>query len=125
MGDHYAATNEDIPELCRLLAEIAQFGSELLEASVVKKSDPSSRVIHESCIDAVASVEIEGFEFNDIEDAYRIHYLVRKHPRVTNIMHSMTEGHTEDFFSAWRLTNDNDLEIFNPDQCTQIIFDVP
>ena len=124
MGDHYAVSDENIADLCRLLAEIAQFGSELLEVSVKKRSSPSSWVILEKCIDSVATVEIEGFEFNDAEDAHRVYYLARKHPRMTNIMHSMTEGHTEDFFSAWR-AGTNESGVFDPDGYTQIIFDIP
>lgn len=124
MGDHYAVSHENIADLCRLLAEVAQFSSELLEISVKKRSAPSSWVILEECIDSVATVEIEGFEFNDQEDAHRVYYLARKHPRMTNIMHSMTEGHTEDFFSAWR-TDTNESSVFDPDDYTQIIFDVP
>lgn len=124
MGDHYAASSEDIVVLCRLLAEIAQFSSEFLEVSVIKNSASSSWVILEECIDSIATVEIEGYVFNDIEDAWRIDYLARKHPRLTNIMHSMTEGHTEDFFSAWRSKTDKD-EGFDPDKYTQIIFDIP
>lgn len=122
-GDNFPKPDFDIYEHCRLFLEIAQLQSELLEASIEKHSTTSfdldqefTRHVHE--------VEIDGVQFHDKEDWYRIGYLARKHPTPTNILHIMSEGHVEDFFGSWRVQEDMPNS-FNPDDNWRILFDVP
>lgn len=110
--------------LCELLADLAQFNSELFEASLNKHGDPSSFRLLPTYLDKITSIEIDGHYFGDKEDAYRLDYLARKHPRPANLKHLMTEGHVEDFFGAW-FADDEHGELFNPDEMQQIIFDIP
>jgi hypothetical protein len=110
-----------------LLSEIAQFNSELLEKSVLKNTENNRKFIFEkSFIDKLSKVKIEGHIFFDKEDGYRLGYLKRKCTGIPNILFIMKEGHTEDFFGAWYCEElSEDLGLFNPDEDTQIIFDIP
>ena len=115
------AESERAIEMCRLLAEIAQFDSELLEASVDKKADASMFVLQASVLEPVRTVEIDGMVFKDYEDAYRLDYLSRKHPWPANLRHTITEGHVDDFFGAW-LSDSDEPGMFNPDESIRLIF---
>jgi hypothetical protein len=110
-----------------LLSEIVQFNSELLEKSVLKNAEQNRKFVFEnSFIDKLSKVEIDGHTFFDCEDARRLDYLRRKCIGIPNILFIMTEGHTEDFFGAWYCEElSEDLGLFNPDEDTQIIFDIP
>ncbi|WP_147273085.1 hypothetical protein [Billgrantia montanilacus] len=72
----------------------------------------------------VTDIVMEGVHFHDKEDWYRLGYLARKHPRPTNILHIMSEGHVEDFFGSWCAEDDNENSI-DPGEDWQILFDVP
>jgi hypothetical protein len=128
-GDHLARLELPLKtiDLCRLLAEIAQLQSEIFENSVSKHARAGFTIKHEH-FSLVCSKDIEGYSFDDHEDGYRLHYIQRKHPIPTNLLHMMSEGHVEDFFGSWcnneekRQQQDGD---FNPDQNWGIIFDVP
>jgi len=123
-GDGQIVERNRLLALCTLLAEIAQFNSELFEASLSKHADPKAFVLLPEYAEKIASVEIDGHYFGDQEDAYRLGYLARKHPYPANIQHLMTEGHVEDFFGAWHAGEDGD-DIFNPDEMWGLIFDIP
>lgn len=123
-GDDQVAERNRLLALCTLLAEVAQFNSELLEASLIRHADPKSFEILSEYAEIIASVEIDGHYFGDREDAYRLGYLARKHPHPANIQHLMTEGHVEDFFGAWHAGEDGE-ELFNPDESWGLIFDIP
>lgn len=110
--------------LCILLAEIAQFNSELFESSMLKHANPANFRLLSEYAAKIASFEIEGYYFGDNEDAYRLGYIARKQPYPVNMQQLMREGHVEDFFGAWVAKEEGD-ELFNPDEMQNIIFDIP
>lgn len=122
-GDDRVTEKNEFLSLCTLLAEIAQFNSELFEVSLFKNSEPSAFHLLPDYLDKISGIEIDGHYFGDREDAYRLEYLSRKYPLPENLLHIMTEGHVEDFFGAWYESDDEG--IFNPDAMLQIIFDIP
>jgi hypothetical protein len=126
-GDAIVEKTENFFSIATLLAEIAQFNSEILEASVEKNAVPSTFEFLDKYIENLTDISIEGVNFFDSEDLYRLDYLSRKFPKPPNILHTMTEGHVEDFFGAW--TPKEELEgddgLFDPDENWQIIFDIP
>ena len=122
-GDKFPKPEFDIYDYSRCFLEIAQFQSELLEASI-EKNVTDSFELDQEFTQHVTDVEIDGIHFHDNEDWYRIGYLVRKHPRPTNILHIMSEGHVEDFFGSW-CADEEDPNSFNPDEDWRILFDVP
>ncbi len=123
-GDSHVSETSDFIEMCTLLAEVAQFNSELFEASLLKNADPSTLLLDLPQLESLAAIEIDGHQFWDGEDAYRLGYLYRKHSRPANLLHLMTEGHVEDYFGAWHSGNDRS-DVFNPDDGWQTIFDIP
>jgi hypothetical protein len=122
-GDDKVSENNDFLWLCTMLSEIAQFNSELFEASLFKNGEPSSFQLLPEYLNKISGIEIDGHYFGDCEDAYRLGYLARKYPLPANLMHLMTQGHVEDFFGAWY--GGDDKSLFNPDDMQQIIFDIP
>jgi hypothetical protein len=112
-----------VMELCRLLAEVAQLQSEVFERSVGKHAKTGFS-LKPDYIRFVCSREIEGYSFDDREDAYRLDYIRRKHPFPTDLLHMMSEGHVEDFFGSWCAKEEED-GVFDPDDDWRIIFDVP
>lgn len=122
-GDDRVTEKNEFLWLCTLLAEIAQFNSELFEASLFKNGEPSGFQLLTDYLVAISGIEIDGHYFGDCEDAYRLDYLARKHPLPANLLHLMTEGHVDGFFGAWHEGDDEGL--FNPDEMHQIIFDIP
>jgi hypothetical protein len=123
-GDDQISEKNRFLSLCMLLAEVAQFNSELFEFSLLKHANPAHFRLLSEYAEKIASVEIDGHYFGDNEDAYRLGYLARKQPHPVNMQHFMKEGHVDDFFGAWVAKEDND-ELFNPDDMQCIIFDIP
>jgi len=123
-GDENISNNCDVLSLTTMLSELAQFNSELLEASVIKNADESDFVFLRKYQDQLSQVTIEGIQFFDREDSYRLGYLSRKYPLPPNILHVMTKGHVEDFFGAW-VSPDDKEGCFDPDGDWQLIFDIP
>ena len=122
-GDKFPKPDFDIYEYSRFFLEIAQLQSELLEASI-ERNVKESFELKSDMMSHVTDVEIEGINFHDNEDWYRIGYLARKHPSPTNILHIMSEGHVEDFFGSWCAAEDKP-GAFDPNLDWQILFDVP
>ena len=122
-GDNFEKPDFDVYRYCRLFLEVAQLQSELLEASIAKHVSASFK-LDQNFTQHVYDVEIDGIQFHDKEDWYRIGYLARKHPAPTNILHIMSEGHVEDFFGSW-CPEDETPNAFNPDDDWRILFDVP
>ena len=114
----------DLYELLIILAELAQFNSELLEQSVSKNAAKDTFVLESNDVARLASFEIEGFTFSDSEDACRLNYIFRKQPRPYNLASTMTEGQTEDFIGAWDSDEDGLFTSGSPSNW-QHIFDVP
>ncbi|MGI4886476.1 MAG: hypothetical protein ACRYFR_16085 [Janthinobacterium lividum] len=125
-GDANLGSNYNLIELLTILAEVAQFNSELLEASVNKNADPSLFHIEDDFAHQVVTVEIDDFSFSDDEDYRRLSYIARKAPSPRNLACFMTEGQVEDFFGAWDGDDEND-ESFTSGSSSdwQIIFDIP
>lgn len=88
-------------QTCRVLLEVAQLTSEILERSIVKKNSGKRFEIIDEYIEQAFQNTIEGVNFFDDEDYYRIGYFCRKYPFPVNIYHMMSEGHVEDFFGSW------------------------
>lgn len=117
------ATDIDVTTACQLLAEVAQLMSELMESAVFKRAANGFSFLP-AVIDQMCRTEIDGIEFCDREDSYRVDYLRRRWPRPPNIMHIISEGHVEDFFGAWAVDEVKEGD-FNPDENWRIIFDFP
>lgn len=124
IGDDQVTEKNNLLWICTLLAEVAQFNSELLDRSVEKHANLDTFKLLPHYVAKLATIEIDGHSFNDREDAYRLGYLARKFPRPTNLQHLMTEGHVEDFFGAWCAEERVDGS-FDPDDMWGIIFDIP
>jgi hypothetical protein len=128
-GDSNLSGDYNITEICTILAEVAQFNSELLEASVTKNASKEDFVVHTTDISKIINVEIEGEQFHDHYDSIRLSYVQRKQPRPYNLALFMTEGQTEDFIGAWDDDDnyDNDDSIYHGGSpCDwQDIFDIP
>lgn len=114
---------EEVVAVCRLLCEIAQLQSAVLEAAITK------HVTQQYGIDEMEVTRTylygdKNFQFIDSEDGYRLSYIQRKVARPLSIINTMTEGMVEDFFGAWCNDIDED-EVYNPDENWRIIFPVP
>lgn len=123
-GDRNVQLEVDVERVSTLFSEIAQFNSEILEQSILKRAPVESFDFLPEYIQKLSNIELHGQNFFDGEDAYRLGYLRRKYPAPPNIQHVMTEGHVEDFFGAWASEGDPDGG-FDPDSNWRLIFDVP
>jgi len=125
-GDYNIDNDIDIIELCTLIVELAQFNSEILETSIQKNIKDKDCVFMPEYIQQLSVIKVNNYTFFDKEDSYRLNYLRRKWPIPPNILHSMTEGHTEDFFGAWEADEDIDDIFTTGSPCDwQSIFDIP
>lgn len=125
-ADKNLESSNDLIRYLTLLAETAQFNSELLEASVNKNAPESAFLVDDDHVHQIATIEIEGSVFSDDEDYYRLGYLQRKQRRPYNLALFMTEGQTEDFFGAWEGDADKGETFSNgPPSAWQVIFDIP
>lgn len=125
-GDYGINEDLDLESLCAILVEIAQFNSEILETSIHKNASKDAFNFKKNYIDQLSTIFIGDLTFKDSEDWYRLDYLRRKWPAPPNILHIMTEGHTEDFFGAWEPDEEDD-EVFSTGAPSnwQSIFDIP
>ncbi len=123
-GDSILDNSYDLFELLIILAEAAQFNSELLEASVNRNASPESFFVEYGNIQQISKFEIEGFSFSDPEDSHRLDYISRKQPRPLNLALTMTEGQTEDFIGAWDGEEEGMFNNGSPLDW-QEIFDIP
>lgn len=123
-GDSNVEVLNNIKSMTTLLAEVAQFNSEILEASIIKYASNKTFEFIDQYITDLSEIIIETKIFSDQEDHYRLRYLKKKYPVAPNILHIMTEGHVEDFFGAWVSHEESD-DGFDPDRDWQLIFDIP
>lgn len=123
-GDGQISQNGGFLDLCALLADVAQFNSELFETSVTEYGDKAAFAIIPEYLKKISDVEIEKNYFWDTEDGYRLDSLAKKDPQPRNIWHLMTEEHVGNFFGAWRPLYETE-GVFNPDKQLGIIFDIP
>jgi hypothetical protein len=125
-GDAHLSWNYNFLSKCKLLAELAQFNSELFEASFAKHANPAEFNFLPEYWTKLSNVEIDGYDldFGDPKDACRLDHLARKHPYPANIMHLMTHDHVDAFFGAWA-PKDGAGDVFNPEEKMSIIFEIP
>lgn len=128
-GDIKLLSDPDLIALCTRFSEIAQLQSEVLETSLHKKTpDKSTLVFKEEFFHQACTAVCEDSEYVDHEDAYRLDYLRRKHPMMTNVCHIIPEGHSEDFFGSWLPKDEVESKsdsAFDPDKDWNVIFDIP
>ena len=125
-GDTNLGANYDLEEMLILLAETAQFNSELLQASVDKNADSATFEVLENDIASISRVSIEGFEFTDHGDSSRLSYVKRNIKRPYHLAAFMTQGQSEDFIGAWDGNEENGEMFSNGSPSNwQAIFDVP
>lgn len=125
-GDYNVDQDHDLLEWLMVLAEIAQFNSELLERAVTKHASDEMFVVLDQDIDSIATIELEGYKFLDRDDHYRLSYVKRKTCRPYNLALFMHKGQTEDFFAAWDLDDEGEDTFSNgPPSNWQSIFDIP
>ena len=122
-GDEQISEKNRFLGTCTLLAEVAQFNSELFEASMNEYAGSDIFQLKYDYLEKLTSVEINRHYFGDKEDAWQLDYLSQNHPRPANIMHLMTEGFVDNFFGAWAPSSE-DADMFNPDKLKDIIFDI-
>lgn len=115
---------DDVIEKCKLLCEITQFQSKILENSITKRVEAEFG-LDESVLREAYLYGKENFQFIDDEDYHRISYIYRKQKRPYSIDLTMTEGMVEDFFGAWSAEDSGSEDLYNPDTNWQIIFPVP
>jgi hypothetical protein len=123
-GDKNLVFQDEI-KISTILSEIAQFNSEILERSILKRASKDSFEFLNSYIYKISQINLHGNVFFDQEDSYRLDYIKRKYPSPPNILHIMTEGHVEDFFDAWTTEDEEGFGNFDPDENWRIIFDIP
>lgn len=123
-GDQNICRDHDLEQLLIILAEVAQFNSELFKKSIVKYADPSTFVVNEEDIHNLACISIDDHEFPDDYDYHRLNYLRRKMPKPTSLHYTMTEGMTEDFIGAWDGEDGTSFSNGGPGNW-QSIFDIP
>jgi hypothetical protein len=124
LTEHHLAL-EDTIDVCRLLCEIAQLQSKVLENSITKNIK-TEYDLDWNILSVGYSYGEKNFKFIDREDGYRLDYITRKQKRPYSLHLTMTEGMVEDFFGSWYPEDDTNLdEVFNPDANWQIIFPVP
>jgi len=125
-GDSNLSDDHNLEEILTILAEVAQFNSELLHKALEQYADKQNfQIIDDSHARKIADIEIDGFNFFDNEDAYRLSYLMRKMPSPQTLHFTMTEGMTEDFFGAWDSDSDDEQFSIGGPGSWQTIFDIP
>ena len=94
----------------------------------MRKHAPKSAgpIIDLELIEAAFKREIEGYDFVDHDDLYRLDYLRRRNPSITNVQDTISAGEADDFFGAWGPTDDDEPNpSFDPDLNNRVIFDIP
>lgn len=124
MGDANLQKNNNLEYLLTILAELAQFNSELLAKSLSKHTNKETRVVDDSYFLDLINVKINNFTFSDKFDAQRLNYLQRKMPFPVPLLFTMTEGMTEDFIYSWDGDEEQLFSIDSP-RDWQAIFDIP
>jgi len=128
--DDVCSEGDDVVKMCTMIAEIAQFQSEQLEFCV-------SRISNESVFGINWDFFKQGYVYKgktvmlkDSDDWYRLDYSRRKQLYPINLYFTLSEGMVEDFFEAWCYydedgNEDEENDVFDPDNNWRIIFDMP
>lgn len=116
---------DNIVKLCKVLAEVSQFNSEILDFQLTKRLSIEPGIDSEIFKHCAIFKTADG-DIYDEEDSYRIGYICRKMKRPYNLYWFATGGLVEDFFGAWCARDDDDdstmKDIYNPDIDWRIIF---
>jgi len=123
-GDQNISREHDLEQLLTILAEVAQFNSELLKKAITMHADPKTFIVNGGDIANLVLVSIDDHEFPDQYDYYRLDYLKRKMPYPTSLHYTMTEGMTEDFIGSWDGKEGTSFSNGGPGNW-QSIFDIP
>ena len=124
LTEHHLSIQKTI-DFCKLLCEVAQFQSKVLENSISKNA-PGPYELDQNVLSVGFRYGKDNFRFIDSEDGYRLNYITRKQKRPFSLHLTMTEGMVEDFFGAWYPEDDSNLEeVYNPDSDWRVIFPVP
>lgn len=124
LTEHHLSLGDTI-NICKLLCEVAQFQSKILEKSVTKHVK-GEFILNQKILSFGYKYGKDNFQFIDHEDGYRLDYIKRRQKRPYSLHSTMTDGMVEDFFGAWYPEEGSDLnEMYNPDKNWQIIFPVP
>jgi len=124
LTEHHLNIGETI-DTCKLLCEIAQLQSKVLENSVSRNVKTEFNLNWET-LSIGYKYGDKNFKIIDKEDGYRLDYITRKQKRPYSLHLTMTEGIVEDFFGAWCPEDGTNLkEVYSPDANWQIIFPVP
>jgi len=116
---------DKIITICSLVCEIAQFHSELLQASILKNASDDVE-LEEADLKCCFEYDINGNSYIDNDDWYRINYMTRKMKKPLNLHCMMTEGLVEDFFGAWfPKDEDIDKDVYNADNYWSMIYPAP
>lgn len=121
--EHVNGIDSNLESTLKLLCELAQFNSEIIENQVKKCAQKDSFVFLNKYIDNLCFIELNNISFFDNEEAYRLGYMKRKCSFPTNICLSMREGQVDDFFGIWGADEERDQ--FDPDSNIRCIFNIP
>jgi hypothetical protein len=121
-GDEYLPQGGDLG-LFRLMADLAQFCSELLEHCVERHASHESFEFLDEYASQLWSVNLGGVSIGDPEDRQRLDYLRRKRPHPIDIKTTLSEGHIESFFGSW-CEEEPEQGHFDPDETWQLLFDL-
>jgi hypothetical protein len=90
---------EQAEVVCRMLCEIAQLNSELLEVSL-RKNALGKYDVDYAILEPGFQYRAYDQTFIDQEDWYRLEKMKRKMSKPSNLYFTLSEGQIEDFFGA-------------------------
>jgi len=113
-------TIEECQRYSRIMCEIAQLHSEILQVSL----ENNVKEIHQLDINFFRSFINREYMYKlfDSEDSYRLGYICRKIGQPINLYWMITDGLIEDFYGAWYPSDEmlsdsiDELDLFNPDK---------
>lgn len=121
--------NHDFLSACRLLAEIAQFNSELLEELLFERNfydKKSEFTLLPKYLDEITFSKNDEHSHENMQSQQQLRLIAKKHPEPKNLMRLMTKGYIDNYFAWWFQKDDfNDHVIDKFDPKRQIIFDIP
>lgn len=121
--EKYQIKIEDAELICRLLCELAQLNSELIDVSLRKNAIGKYNVDLNILKDGFL-YNTNGQTFIDNEDRSRLDKMARNMDKPTNLFFTISDGQIEDFFGAWdqNYEGEPNSELFNPNVDINIFF---
>ncbi|MEI7839825.1 MAG: hypothetical protein WCJ11_04905 [Methylococcaceae bacterium] len=123
-----SADNDNFLSVCRLLAEIAQFNSELLEESLFERNfyDKSEFTLLPKYLDEITFSKNDVHASGNIQSQQQLRLIAKQYPEPKNLMGLMTKGYIDNYFAWWFQKDDfNDHVLHKMDPKRQIIFNIP